>query len=197
MSRSKRRRHQSTPKSDSAAASSSAAATASPSLDREGGLLPNDGFTRSQWLWFRTVVALAALWWLALLVAAVTTSNPPSLSAFMVRQADCVIRFRQTEDSVHTFLVEETWPNPLSKDKSPAPPFGRISFPLPFGVKLQPRTSYLVPLRKTGSGFEPPEQKFDPAGNQAVVPVTPTTQQQLKGIMDSLAAEFPAEPQSP
>ena len=126
---------------------------------------------------FRPVAVIAAVWWLALIVIAISTDIPVTLNARQIELSDCVILARVVDRAAGTVEVEASWKAEL--------PRGRITIHNFAASKPELTGSpLLIPLTFWAVGYE--VQPIPPPGRGAVVyPATPSARKQLEQLLKS------------
>ncbi|MCA9095561.1 MAG: hypothetical protein KDA68_18910 [Planctomycetaceae bacterium] len=153
-------------------------------------------FTARQLRAFQLVVGVAALWWLVLLIGVITASNPPSLDAFLVEQADFVVEARLESQDAGQLKVLNCWRNPTRKREDFCDSRSEISREIfPTNVRVQGGVTYLLPVQEvegklrwlsTAMYDRHGEEPGKPKPAMVPIPATSLTRLELKRALEDL-----------
>lgn len=135
---------------------------------------------------FRLTCVIAAAWLVALIVVAVTTSNPVAFNRRQIELADVIVMARVIDRAAGTVEVEASWKGEV--------PRGRITIQNLAASKPElTDTPLLIPLTPVGNGYVV-TTVAPPGPGLLVYPATPKAREELDRLLKQLKQQHDTSP---
>jgi hypothetical protein len=127
-------------------------------------------------------LSLALLWWLGLVLLALLTANPVTINREQVLKADAIVEAAVTNLAKGEIRIQRVQNDRGTLDVP------TLRLPNLAETKAEPGATYLIPLSRTGIGYEVTRTSL-PGQLPLVYPATPETAEQLQRHLSANAAQ--------